>query len=97
MAPLIKFTATHYRKDGVSHEDFIKWFTEQHLPAALPLMKKYGIKKYNLVRISQLTLPTAFCDFPADGSGAVRHAARLCHRIQKCVGEHPTGLESEPS
>lgn len=46
---LIKYTVGHYRNKDVSHEDFVKWFTHEHLPAALPLFKKHGISKYTLV------------------------------------------------
>ncbi|KAI0384268.1 hypothetical protein F5Y04DRAFT_249403 [Hypomontagnella monticulosa] len=42
----IKYSVEHYRKPGVSDEAFMKWFQAQHLPNALPLMKKHGITKY---------------------------------------------------
>lgn len=46
---LIKYTASHYRQEGVSHEDFVRYMTDEHIPAALPLFKKHGIVKYSLV------------------------------------------------
>lgn len=46
---LIKYTVAHYRKEGVSHEDFVKWMTHEHIPTAIPLFKKHNIRKYSLV------------------------------------------------
>lgn len=46
---LMKFTLTHYRKAGITHEAFMKWIVEVHLPKALPLFKKHGIVGYALV------------------------------------------------
>ncbi|KAI1459959.1 hypothetical protein F4805DRAFT_472536 [Annulohypoxylon moriforme] len=43
---LIKYTAEHHRKEGVSPEAFLKWFQEEHLPNGLPILKKYGITRY---------------------------------------------------
>ncbi|KAK1570173.1 uncharacterized protein LY79DRAFT_584214 [Colletotrichum navitas] len=39
----IKYTGEHYRKDGVSEEDFMRWFTTQFLPRAVPIIKKHNI------------------------------------------------------
>ncbi|KIW00115.1 uncharacterized protein PV09_08297 [Verruconis gallopava] len=47
---LIKYRVEHFRKEGVSAEDFEKFFTEVHLAAALPLMRKYGFVKYAVER-----------------------------------------------
>ncbi|ROW12543.1 hypothetical protein VMCG_00504 [Cytospora schulzeri] len=44
----IKYTVGHYRNKEVSHEDFVKWFTHEHLPAVLSLFKKHNISKYTL-------------------------------------------------
>lgn len=52
---LIKYTVGHHRQKGVSHEDFVKWMTHEHIPAAIPLFKKHNISKYALVSI---LLPT---------------------------------------
>lgn len=45
----LKFTLTHYRKKEHTHEAFIKWIVEKHLPLAIPLFKKHGILEYSLV------------------------------------------------
>ncbi|KAJ5679527.1 hypothetical protein N7462_007771 [Penicillium macrosclerotiorum] len=42
----IKYTVEHHRKDGVSEEAFMHWFTNQYLPRAVPIMKKHNILKY---------------------------------------------------
>jgi hypothetical protein len=47
-----KFTVTHYRKAGTTHEAFMKWIVEVHLPKAIPLFKKYGVVGYALVSSS---------------------------------------------
>ncbi|KAF2648586.1 hypothetical protein K491DRAFT_612508 [Lophiostoma macrostomum CBS 122681] len=44
----IRFTLTHYRKAGVTHEDFMKWIVEVHLPKAIPTFQKHGISDYAL-------------------------------------------------
>jgi hypothetical protein len=48
----VKFTLTHYRKAGTTHEAFMKWIVEVHLPKAIPLFKKHGIIGYALVSTS---------------------------------------------
>jgi hypothetical protein len=45
----LKFTLTHYRKAGTTHEAFMKWIVEVHLPKAIPLFKKHGVTGYALV------------------------------------------------
>ena len=47
-----RFTLTHYRKAGTTHERFMKWLVEVHLPKAIPLFKKHGITGYALVSSS---------------------------------------------
>ncbi|RWA13467.1 hypothetical protein EKO27_g1634 [Xylaria grammica] len=44
----LKYTVTHYRKPEHSHEDFIKWIVEVHLPLAIPIFKKHGVIEYSL-------------------------------------------------
>lgn len=44
-----KYTVEHYRKDGVSEEAFMDWFTNVVLPKAVPVMKKHNILKYAVV------------------------------------------------
>lgn len=48
---LMKYTVGHYRKEGVTPEDFINWLTKEHLPLAVPIFKRHGIKKYTLVSL----------------------------------------------
>lgn len=45
----VKFTITHYRQQQHSHEAFIKWIVEEHLPLAMPIFEKYGVLEYSLV------------------------------------------------
>lgn len=45
----LKFTITHYRLPQHTHEAFINWITEEHLPLALPVLKKHGALGYSLV------------------------------------------------
>lgn len=45
----LKYTVTHYRKPEHTHEDFIKWIVEVHLPLAIPIFKKHGVLEYSLV------------------------------------------------
>lgn len=45
----LKYTLTHYRKPEHTHEAFIKWVVEEHLPLAIPVFKKHGIIEYSLV------------------------------------------------
>lgn len=47
----LKFTITHYRRAQHSHEDFIKWIVEGHLPLAIPIFKKHGVLGYTLVSV----------------------------------------------
>ncbi|KAK8091305.1 hypothetical protein PG994_000810 [Apiospora phragmitis] len=43
-----KFTVTHYRKPEHTHEAFMNWITQEHLPGAIPIFKKHGILEYSL-------------------------------------------------
>lgn len=45
----LKYTVTHYRQPQHSHEEFINWIVEVHLPLALPVLKKHGVLEYSLV------------------------------------------------
>lgn len=45
----LKFTLTHYRKEGITHDAFMKWLVEVHLPKAFPVLKKHGVTGYALV------------------------------------------------
>ncbi|KAJ5805381.1 Dimeric alpha-beta barrel [Penicillium pulvis] len=44
----VKFTITHYRQLQHSHEAFINWIIQEHLPLALPVFEKYGMIVYSL-------------------------------------------------
>ncbi|KAK8851627.1 hypothetical protein PGQ11_014106 [Apiospora arundinis] len=44
----IKFTITHYRLPQHTHEAFIKWITDEHLPLAMPVLKRHGVLGYSL-------------------------------------------------
>ncbi|KAJ5355697.1 Dimeric alpha-beta barrel [Penicillium concentricum] len=44
----IKFTITHHRQQQHSHEAFMKWMVEEHLPLAMPVFVKYGVLEYSL-------------------------------------------------
>jgi hypothetical protein len=48
-APMLKVDVGLYKKDDVSHEDFIKWATEVYAPKAVPVMKKHGLVKWTQV------------------------------------------------
>lgn len=48
-----KFTVTHYRRPEHTHEDFMKWIVEEHLPVAMPIFKKYGVIEYALVGVAR--------------------------------------------
>lgn len=39
----VKFTITHHRKEGVTHEAFMNWISTVHLLKAIPVFKKYGV------------------------------------------------------
>jgi hypothetical protein len=54
----IKYTAALHRKDGVSEEAFMHWFTNQFLPRAVPIMKKHNILKYAVVSGCETTVLT---------------------------------------
>lgn len=45
----LKYTVTHYRQSQHTHEAFMKWLVEVHLPLALPVLKRHGILGYALV------------------------------------------------
>ncbi|KAK4225462.1 hypothetical protein QBC38DRAFT_483072 [Podospora fimiseda] len=45
---LIKFNVCLYKKDDISHDDFVKWIKEDWTKKALPVLKEYGIVKFTL-------------------------------------------------
>jgi hypothetical protein len=47
----VKYTLTHYRKPQHDHESFINWIVKEHLPLALPVLKKHGVLEYSLVSV----------------------------------------------
>ncbi|KAJ5915682.1 Dimeric alpha-beta barrel [Penicillium verhagenii] len=44
----VKLTMTHYRQQQHSHEAFINWIVQDHLPLAIPVFEKYGLTEYSL-------------------------------------------------
>ncbi|KAF4637482.1 hypothetical protein G7Y89_g598 [Cudoniella acicularis] len=44
----LKYTVTHNRKPQHTHDAFIKWIVEEHLPLALPILKRHGVLGYSL-------------------------------------------------
>ncbi|KAI1132067.1 hypothetical protein F5Y10DRAFT_261546 [Nemania abortiva] len=48
MATHVKLTLTHYRKSERTHEEFMKWIIEEHLPLAIPAFKRCGVLSYSL-------------------------------------------------
>ncbi|KAI1167691.1 hypothetical protein F5B18DRAFT_600976 [Nemania serpens] len=44
----LKYTVTHYRRPEHTHDAFVKWITEEHLPLAMPVLKKHGVLGYSL-------------------------------------------------
>ncbi|CAI7592057.1 unnamed protein product [Penicillium glandicola] len=44
----VKFTITHHRQPQHSHEAFMKWIVEEHVPLAMPVFIKYGVLEYSL-------------------------------------------------
>ncbi|KUJ10080.1 uncharacterized protein LY89DRAFT_689921 [Mollisia scopiformis] len=47
-SPPLKYTVTHNRKPTHTHEEFIAWLVNTHLPLALPVLKKHGVLGYEL-------------------------------------------------
>ncbi|KAL4790860.1 EthD domain-containing protein [Aspergillus venezuelensis] len=52
-------TITGIRKPGLSEPDFHAYLTTHHAPLALPFLRKYGIKEYNLINGFPSLVPTA--------------------------------------
>ncbi|KUL85917.1 hypothetical protein ZTR_06349 [Talaromyces verruculosus] len=48
----LKYTVTHYRQPHLTHEEFMKWIVDEHLPLAMPVFKKHGVLSYTLARTS---------------------------------------------
>ncbi|KUI61329.1 hypothetical protein VP1G_08507 [Cytospora mali] len=57
--PLLKFSAHHYRAEGVDEQAFAKWYQEEQVPRMMNLLKKHGIDRYKLEDLDKLkgTLP----------------------------------------
>jgi len=47
----LKYLIAHYRQPQRTHDDFIKWLVEEHLPLAIPVLKQHGVLGYSLVGI----------------------------------------------
>lgn len=50
--PLLKFSAHHFRAEGVDEQAFAKWYQEEQIPRMIKLLTKHGITNYELVRIN---------------------------------------------
>ncbi|KAJ8121485.1 hypothetical protein ONZ43_g2076 [Nemania bipapillata] len=48
MTTHVKFTVTHYRRPEHTHESFMKWLVEEHIPLAIPVFKRHGVIDYSL-------------------------------------------------
>lgn len=48
---LLKFSAHHFRAEGVDEQAFAKWYQEEQIPRMIKIIQKHGITRYNLVRI----------------------------------------------
>ncbi|KAI1478080.1 hypothetical protein F4774DRAFT_175475 [Daldinia eschscholtzii] len=46
--PRLKYTVSHYRKPEHTHEPFVEWMVEEHLPLAMPVFKRHGLLGYSL-------------------------------------------------
>lgn len=44
------------KKDGLSDEEFRKYYTEVHAPMALDLCKRYGVLDYSIVSLGLISL-----------------------------------------
>ncbi|KAH8816997.1 hypothetical protein F5884DRAFT_873860 [Xylogone sp. PMI_703] len=81
---LLKFTVQHYRKAGVSEDNFVKWMKEVHVPSAIKLIQKHNIVNYSVfitptflqhaftAEIEQLKKPWSMANFDAVTSYWVR-------------------------
>ncbi|KAI1416804.1 hypothetical protein F5Y13DRAFT_153095 [Hypoxylon sp. FL1857] len=45
---LVKITVQHWRKEGVSEEDFVKWCKEEQVPRYIGLVKKHGFIRWTM-------------------------------------------------
>jgi len=63
----LKYTLTHYRQPQHTHEAFIKWIFEEHLPLAMPIFKKHSIIAYSL-----FVTPTSLNDVMRSELGNIR-------------------------
>ncbi|KAI1316784.1 hypothetical protein F5Y16DRAFT_414702 [Xylariaceae sp. FL0255] len=48
MATHAKLTVTHYRQPQHTHEAFMRWIIDEHLPLAMHVFKRSGIISYSL-------------------------------------------------
>lgn len=54
--PLLKFSAHHYRAEGVDEQAFAKWYTEEQIPRMIKIIQKHGILHYRLVSLKPVYL-----------------------------------------
>ncbi|VUC28763.1 unnamed protein product [Clonostachys rosea] len=85
---ILKYTVTHHRKEGRTHEEFLNWIIRDHIPLALPVLKKHGCIEYSIFST------------PADLNGALRASIEKVHPTWEyadydCIIEYSfRGIES---
>ncbi|KAI1800061.1 hypothetical protein F4811DRAFT_54721 [Daldinia bambusicola] len=45
---LVKITVQHWKKEGVSEEDFVRWCKEEQVPRYIGLVKKHGFVRWTM-------------------------------------------------
>lgn len=92
--PLLKFSAHHYRAEGVDEQAFAKWYQEEQIPRMVNLLKKHGINRYKLVRIFSPCLFSSASSTPANPltdviAGPLEQGTELISRARTV---HHTGI-----
>jgi hypothetical protein len=68
------------KKEGLSDEEFRKYYTEVHAPMALELCKRHGVLDYSIVRLMLISAQENIAD----------HAIAIQFRGRE--GSHPSRL-----
>lgn len=56
---LMKFSAHHYKAEGVEDQAFAKWYQKEQIPRMIEIIQKHGIAHYKLVRLSTVNVSAA--------------------------------------
>lgn len=48
---ILKFSAHHFKVEGVDEQAFAKWYQEEQIPRMIKIIQKHGITHYKIVRI----------------------------------------------